>query len=215
VRWHDASRVLGGLSLLSLLMTAEAKATLGGPDTAEVLGVVTGQGRVYFQIVGHNESGAPPEIWSFDLRGRTAWLPIREEWSVEAGTSGGFQRDYRRRLATLRARLTPLRPLRSDAISFHYVSVRSDTMVSIHDTLARFLLSGRLTWEGTSAPVMIRCYNTARADLIRGFEVPGEHRAIAIVSFIGIPWEGGYVLQVPVLLGEASAPRRWLSFTRR
>jgi len=198
---------------LVVLCAGAARATVGGADVIEVLGWDATAQKVYVAQHYRGESGYPPAIASFDLKGAGAGAAVVEPWSV-SDTLGAAE--YARRDRALRTRLAPLPPAPA-------VSIFDFTRVLARDTVEvgggrwprlRVLASRlRADWDGAFE---VTAYRDPSVRVLSLHPIPGHAERLAIVSFLGIPWEGGYETQVPVVIPARADTLRlaWKPFRR-
>ena len=58
-------------------------------------------------------------------------------------------------------------------------------------------------WRLGQTRYRVTTYRSPTVVVPRIFEIPGRSERVAVLSFTGIPYEGGYECQVPVLVAPA------------
>lgn len=68
-------------------------------------------------------------------------------------------------------------------------------------------------WDGS---LEVQTYQDSTVRVVSVHPVPGHRERLAIISFVGIPYEGGYETQIPMLIGSSlQRPRiEWAPFRR-
>ena len=173
-----------------------AWASHGGPEVAVPLGWDPVDRKVFFSIEHHDES--EPDFGStviYFTRSDSSWAgPARVRWSHSPDDSL-FQSEMKK----LRRRLRPLEEESGPAI-FQYMHVLSvDTLKSEYwGPIARYRLEVSDGVCGCRFEVTALTEPSVR--LIRRFRVPGKEYRFGILSFLGIPYETIYEVQIPVVL---------------
>jgi hypothetical protein len=83
-----------------------------------------------------------------------------------------------------------------------------DTLRTRHENVPRFVVSVVLPHAFVDEPLEIGTLRDPDVRVLAIHPIPGRSEWLAIVSFVGIPAEGGYEVQMPVLLGTGGAVRR-------
>ena len=183
---------------------APASATIGGPALAEVLGMDSGAQQIVVAIHHVDETGRLPTFWMFDLRSATPARPQRLEWSVadEGDTL------VERREAALRVRLRPLKehvPLGS--ITLTDAAVPYDSTSTGDGVYRRYSIPLYFMEEpqGLHNPFRVISLDPAphAIRILREYAIGGHDATLVILSWAGVPNEGGYEIQLPVLIGES------------
>lgn len=210
-RWAVAIGRCVAAGATTCLLVSPVLGSLGGPDLVEVLGWDPADRKVYVAQHYRGESGYPPAIASFDLKSASPGRRVVLSWSV--GTDG---KEYDRRARQLRSRLQPLpaTPAASMFTRTQVVGLDTVEVAGIRWPRYRILLQ-RLDndWPGT---LEVRTYRDPSVRVLSLRPIPGEKLQLGIVSFLGIPYEGGYETQTPVLLGNTPDTTRveWSPFRR-
>jgi len=184
---------------VALGLPASADATVGGPVTVEVLGVDPRDTSVYYVERDGSEGHAAPRLFRLRAAGPRPRMAERVAWERTYADAGEWEEAWRAgepRFAAIHDRLVPLIELPV-----------SDVEVELECARGRHA-RGRLR----GASIVAR---SIRLDLVRGCDahvralalVPGTDDAIAIVRYLGIPFEGGYDRE-RVVLARHRAVRR-------
>lgn len=196
-------RFVLALALLAL-QSSLALATVGGPTLCDVLGYDARAQRVYFTLTSWDESGGPERLLYFDLASATPARPVAMP-APPAGAGADPARARARELAALRARLKPLPEER--AVS-SFVPLGAWTVLdSVRFEGGRRPRWVAEVWSGADGdrhrPRMTSLDASPHAVReLRRWRLPLERRWLVIWSAELDPWEGGYEMQFPVLLGD-------------
>jgi hypothetical protein len=189
------------LSLLWLLAVEPAAASLGGPDLCEALGWDRATKEAYFAIHHVGDSGLPPTVVRLRLDGPDTVGCQPLAWSKGAGDS-----TYQANRRQLTRKLTPL-------VEYQWTTMPSLAQVVSRDSLAR-AGDGRYTryrarafFAGHEGTVEAITYVDPSVRMIRAYHVPEVGVMIGVFSFLGIPYEGGYEVQVPALVPSKRGSR--------
>jgi hypothetical protein len=204
----NRSRVaLASLLVLGLVIgTRPSFATVGGPEIAEILGWDPIRHEVFFQLHDLGDADSGPSIGFFALDGPRSGVATYPKWST-----GDCEDDSTcaERLAHLRRRLRPLKEVIAPSIPYLSPPADREILSTEGQGFIRYVvhLAGlRYVWQGRAEVVT---YGDSVVRVVRVHSIPGRGELVLTLSFVGMPMEGGYEVQVPVLLtGEkASLPR--------
>lgn len=171
------------LSLLAATLPSAASATVGGPNGFEVWGVDAKAQKLLLKESIGGESGEF-RLWTFDLKAPGA-APVIAPLADGAKPPAGLEKTSR--LALNEATLAG--------------TIASQSLAPTVDSLIhRFDLKVEVTWATARASVALVAYRTATVQLVDVHGLPGGRCALVLVSTMGKPEEGGYALQVPVLV---------------
>ncbi len=198
--------IWAGLALLC--SSALVLATVGGPDLAEPLGYEPRTGDVFFRIISMNESGYAPSVLRLKGRGVNRFMPL--DWSVEVSEDSM----YRARLKSVTRGLRPLRERLTTTIPQLSQVVLLDTLRRHGSNWPRYRTSVRWFNGACEGRVTAETFLDPSLRMIRLYEVPASDRLIGVFSFLGLPYEIGYEVQVPILLPARDsvvvAERSWI-----
>ena len=123
-------------------------------------------------------------LWAFDLKAPKA-APVITSLEGEGKVPAGLETPAR--LALNEVQLAG--------------SITGQSLTSVQESLIhRFDLKVELTWSTARVAVAFVAYRTPTVTLVDAYLLPGGRCALALVSATGKPAEGGYALNVPVLL---------------
>lgn len=187
-----------------LLAASAASATVGGPTLCEVLGLDPAARRVYFTLTSWDESGGPERIFYYDLGSATPAKPVPLASPARAaGADPGAARAAE--IAALRKRLRPL-PEAGPWSSFvpHTAWEVLDSVRCESGLRPRWVATVMSGADGDGRrPRMTSLDPSPHAVReLRRYRLPLEGRWLAVWSAELDPWEGGYEIQLPVMLGE-------------
>jgi hypothetical protein len=153
---------------------------------------------MFFRIVHGAETGNAPAILRLRLDDPAPRFHALA-WTVDAMEDSS----YRLKERQITRRLRPLQERLSTTVAEHQQVLTSDTLENIYGRWPRFRV--RVSWfnGACEGSVEATTYRDPSIRLLRIFQVPGRKDQIGVFSFIGIPVETGYEVQVPLLL-----PRR-------
>lgn len=191
--------------LLALFPVPAAFATVGGPTLCEVLGYEARTQRVYFTLTSWDESGAPERVLYFDLASGTPARPLPlPEPKYAPGTDVN-----RARAAELAALRRKLAPLAEDPQWTSFVPIRGgwqpfDSLRCEDGMRPRYVATVSSGRDPDQHPVRMTSLDNSPHALrqLRSYRLPQDRRSLVIWSAELDPWEGGYEIQLPVMLGE-------------
>ncbi len=170
-----------------------------GPHTMDPIGYDPGEGSLYLLEHLDDESADPPRLHLLHARGQHAGRMVCLD---EGGAA-----DFEGRLAALRARLVELRPLQRSrfALSTRVVKRRALRLYPDELPIRKFTLRIHARALGSriasiGATTEVDAYLRPRVRLVEAWRVPGERLAVAILSWVGIPFELGHEKQTALLL---------------
>jgi len=178
-----------------------------GPHTLDALGFDPEEHRLYLLEHFDDESGDLPQLHFMHTRGHHMGrlVPLR---SWYRGDPIDVEAQFENNLEQLMARLRPLRALPLDlmALRTRVVKRRALRLFSDQPPIRKFEL--RLTVRprdmepisSLGGNTVVTAYLRPRAHLVEAFRIPGEHLAVAIVAYVGIPFEVGYEKHAALLV---------------
>lgn len=181
--------------------------TCAGSHSLDPLGYEPEEHRLYLLEHFEDESGDLPQLHFMHARGHHIGrlVPVRHWY---CGDAEEVEAAFEGRLAELRSRLLPLRPIPAEelvlttrvvkrrALRLHPDSApirKYDLRLSVRPLHSEAIssLGGR---------TVVTAYLRPRARISEAFRVPGERLAVAIVSYVGIPFELGYEKDAALLV---------------
>jgi len=172
-----------------------------GPHTMDPLGYAPAEGSLYLLEHFDDESGDQPRMHVLHVRGPHVGRMV----VVDGGATG--ERDFEDRLAALRARLVELRPLPRDrfALSTRVVRRRALRLYPDEMPIRKYTLRIHVRALGNriasiGATTEVEAYLRPRVRLAEAWRVPGERFAVAVISWVGIPFELGHDKQTALLV---------------
>lgn len=178
-----------------------------GPHTLDVLGFAPEEHRLYVLEHYDDESGDLPQLHFMHTRGHHMGrlVPVRSWYEGELAQVEG---EFEGRLSVLLTRLRPMRPLPISTLSLRtrVVKRRALRLYPDRPPIRKFEL--RLTVRpgdvdlvaSLGGHALVTAYLRPRAHLVEAFRIPGERLAVAVVSYVGIPFEVGYEKQAALLV---------------
>ncbi len=200
---------LGAILVLVLghaLHAVPGWAYTGGAIRAQVVGLEPGTGRVFYYRTFHDESGAGPEVWFFDLNGENPEQPKRAP--ALDGPDDGCRHGGENINEAWRSLSPKLRPLSSCTQFDLRISLSSDSVGT--DSLWQSpIFEGHLAIEGRgigqSCNLTIFCEPMIVIRVL--YAIPDRTEAIAVVSYIGRAY-GCEEVEQPILLTDVHSNTR-------
>ena len=183
------------LTLVIVAVAANvAWATTGGPYLSESMGWNPKTGEVFFRIHVMGESGYAPVI----VRLSSRKLPLEFEampWSREA-YAGSEDSAYAVQVRKIERNLLPLEPESGCSTIPSWTQVmEADSVSNKYFEARRYRV--RAYFGCAFGTVQAFVFREPSIRLLRTYRLPGTSVAVGLFSFIGIPHEGGYEVQVP------------------
>lgn len=189
-----------GIALLLTSLGTSARATVGGPETLDVLGYDPVDHKVVLLRTCHDESGRPREVLSFVLRSSHPDRLAKESWYRER--EGSMTPMDPEQFILYSKRLIPLEAPRG---TYEVLLKVTEKGVDSLATFAwgtvvrtRFALGVRLA--DRSAQFADTSHYERPIGLLGVYDIPGESASLAIVRYCRIPYEGGYTVDQGLLL---------------
>lgn len=191
-------RLLVALMLVTLCVPSLARATTGGPNSFQVLGVDSKAGKLFLKESVGGESG-DFRLWTLDLKAPAA-APVIAAFKP-ASVPAGLEQPTQLALNEL-------------ALSGQIVA---QSLVAQETTLLhKFDLKVELAWNGAKVSVDLVGYRHPTVNVVGAMALPGNRCALGLVSSMGKPEEGGYELQKPVLVcSDKALPNTKLDAVRQ
>lgn len=201
-----------GTTAASTLGTSAIR-TCGGPQLLEVLGYHPVEGRVYFLEHYHDDSGDLPQLLYMHTGGPHMGriVPVRSWYegahmAPEAASFGAQQ--FTTRLAELRAALEPMHRVAYHdwRLTTRVIRRRALRVYPDHPPIRKFELRLRVasksggTISSIGAQTEVTAYLRPRAEVSAVYAIPNGHQHVAVLSYVGIPFEVGYEKNTALLL---------------
>lgn len=172
-----------GLGLHGVVLPSPALAYTGGPIEASVIGIEPVESKVFYVLTSEDESGRPPQIWYFNLKGSDPTRAIRArslEWPNDG--TGGWQ-PITEAWRNLSARLTPLPPRREFSIG---LSLEADS-VGVDSSYHTACYEGHLVVKalGVTRVLDLVMYCESTVKLSGVYEIPGRPEIVVVFSYRG------------------------------
>jgi len=187
---------------------APARGSTGGPELTEAMGYDPRTHEVFFKQIHWNEAASRPTVYCLRPgHGPRLFAPL--PWSIGEDVDSA----YTARVAALARRLRPLKERVWGTVPGTATIEVSDSVDAIGIPKRRFRV--RVGWfDGPAAgQIRVTTYRDPAVRIVRWYDVPGSKDAIGVVSFVGMPTEGGFEQQVPVVVPgeheELTIPELW------
>jgi len=178
-----------------------------GPHTLDPLGYDPAERKLYLLEHFDDESGDLPQLHVLHTHGAHAGrvVPLSSWYS---GDPAAVEADFETRLAALRERLVELRPIPRVrfAIATRVVKRRALRLYPDETPIRKFTLRinvrplGARGITSIGATAEVDAYLRPRARLAETWRIPGERLAVAVVAWVGIPFELGFEKQTALLV---------------
>jgi hypothetical protein len=180
---------------------------ISGAHELDVLGFDPTERKLYLLEHYNDDSGDLPQLFFTHTRGRHVGRlhPVRSWYD---GASAIVEDEFQTRLDALRARLVEVEPMMRGSLRLTTRVVKRRALRLRRDAapIRKYALQLTVRAAGNSAitPMGVRTEVTAylrpKAQLQEAYQIPGERVAVAIVSYVGIPFDVGHDKQVALLL---------------
>jgi hypothetical protein len=201
-----AFAIATGIAACSAL--APACASTGGPELSEPMGYDPRTHEVFFKQIHWNEGGYRPAVYRLRQgHGPRLFEPVW--WSIGENVDSA----YRARVAALARRLKPLKERVWGTVPGTATIEMSDSVDAVGIPKRRYRV--RVGWFAGPAMGQLRVttYRDPAVRIVRWYNIPESRDVIGVVSFLGMPTEGGYEQQVPVVVPgeheELTIPEFW------
>ena len=189
-------------------------ATVGGPETIEILGADTPDQKIYFLRHYHDQSGRLPTLYYFKLNTHTPHMPVEVTSIYPKMDSTNFKSASRktlREITKIKKRLIPVNELPIKHSQFKVLKQSTSTgnfwvnvpEEKVKKQLTRYEIQN--LWKKTrynSNIGVLTSYLQKPIKIIKIIQSPDVMKPsqIAIVQYLGIPTETGYFKEDAVLL---------------
>jgi hypothetical protein len=182
------------LALCGLLFPDLAHATTGGPETLEILGYDPNDDKVFFKRDFHDEGDERPRVEYIAFKGKAAGkLVVVKSWKRE---------EFETRLEDLRKRLMPLEFLPLADFLLEKRTLKKIQHLQPHfDPRPGLLLSVVVKGKKQRGQRSVKSYANPKnpVELVAVVRIP-KRGSVALIRYIGIPYEFGYAVDMPVVL---------------
>lgn len=199
---------IGCIGFLGVILLVQlAGASTGGADLCAPLGWDRATKEAFFAIRHKGESGLPPTVVRLRLGGPDTVGCDRLPWS----TGSGLDSTYNTRLRQLTRKLTPLEEDPWTTMPSLPQIASRESLVAIGDgRYTRYRVSAR--FGGRDGTIEAITYVDPTVRMVRHYSFRELQMSIGVFSFIGIPSEGGYEVQVPAVIPSKRGTRTVLQW---
>ena len=180
---------------------------LSGAHELDVIGFDPAEHKLYVLEHYNDDSGDLPQLFFMHTRGRHAGrlIPVRDWYQ---GDTTDVEAEFQVRLDALCERLVDVEPTMRGGLGLttRVVKRRALRLQRDEAPIRKYTLQLTVRAAGNSAitPMGVRTEVTAylrpKAQLVESYMIPGERMAVAIVSYVGIPFDVGHDKQAALLL---------------
>jgi hypothetical protein len=192
-------------------LTSDTDPSTVGPHTLDPLGFHPGTGALYLLEHFEDETGDLPALYVMHTHGSHVgrMTPVRSWYQ---GDAAEVEARFEERLAALRADLVELdqTPPSSLQLDTRVVKRRALRLFPGEPPIRKYELrltvrpsqTGRRpsTLSSLGASTSVTGYLRPRARLVDSYQIPGEQLALAVVEYVGIPFELGHTKEAALLV---------------
>lgn len=197
------------LILSSLLLPKLSFATVGGPQNIEVLGYESKEQKVYLLRHYQDGRGRLPQLYYYQFKNNPHPEKIIQVNSLYINPktqkidydqpSTQFNKD----LQKIKKRLQPLLALPKQNIQIRIMSKKVSKEKSWYDSeqyIAKYSYKYQLKSQNFNSKIYRAVAYRNGLTLSQAYKIPHQQKKLAIVRYLGIPFETGYTVEDPVLL---------------
>lgn len=188
--------------LILLLLTPDfSLTTTGGPQEIRLLGYMEDERKVYWLTYFRDEAGRLPQLSYIDFSTGVPFTPVVD--TLWMGEIQPYHMEmFVKRLAALKSQLVPLHEDMADsiAVTARILKISSYTVPNESYQVRQFDMAIMLRSGILKGTEKITAYVDKRVGASQWRRIPNERYGIAVFSYTGIPWEGGYSKDIVVAL---------------
>lgn len=185
-------------------------ATVGGPQTIQILGYEATAQKIYLQQHYHDQSGQLPTLYYYQLNSKkpSQLIEVKSIYQKPFKNPVQAEQQFQSAVNQIQQRLQPLKrlPLRTAKLTVVSKQQRYGDFWNYHHPDDAFKLyqhtqKYRIQHQNFLSPIQQTISYTDSSLKLQQLLVTTDRKAqIAVVSYLGIPFESGYMKQDPVLL---------------
>lgn len=182
-------------------------ATVGGPQEIEILGYETKEQKIYVLKHFYDARGRLPQLYYYQLNAKNPQQLIEVKSIYLHPISKKIDYDqepthFNQQLKQIKNRLQKLTPLLAQDLELQILSAQAKKPSSQQNFIQKvsYHYQYRVAWNQQMSLLTTATSYHPHLKIRQAFQIPKQNMSIAIVRYLGIPFETGYHQEETVLL---------------
>ena len=184
-------------------------ATVGGPQNIEILGYESQDQQVYLLKHYHDGRGRLPQLYYYQFKNNKTPEKIIQVNSLYINPKTqkiDYDQNsqlFDQKILNIKNRLQPLIKLAPNTVKAHVLNKITSKEKSWYDP-NKFIPKYTYTYQLTSKNYQSQKHQALAyrhgISISQVYKIPHQQKVLAVVKYLGIPFETGYTLESPILL---------------
>ena len=193
------------LCYISMLLPMLSHATVGGPQSIEVLGYDASEQKVYLLRHFYDGRGRLPQLYYYLLTSRTPQqqIGVRSLYINPQTQQIDVDQDpqkFNQALEKIKNRLQMLQPIPHQTLQLKILQRKQKLINVSNTTIRQYQYRYQLKRSGLYSPVVTAYSYTPKIEMSQSYLIPNHNKIIAVVKYQGIAMEGGYWIEDALIL---------------
>ncbi|MFH7766509.1 aminotransferase [Acinetobacter sp. BSP-28] len=192
-----------------ILLPCTSFATVGGPQNIEVLGYEGKEQKVYVLKHYLDGRGRLPQLYYYQFKNNTQpekLIQVNSLYINPKTKQIDYDQDSQRfdkEVAKIKKRLTPLVPIPKQSIKIQVLKKTPSKEKSWYDPqqyIPKYTYKYQLSNKTLKSQIHQAIDYRHGLSISQAYKIPQQQKILAVVKYLGIPFETGYTIEDPVLL---------------
>ena len=192
-----------------ILLPCTCFATVGGPQNIEVLGYESKEQKVYLLKHYLDGRGRLPQLYYYQFKNSQQPAKLIQVNSLYINSKtrkidyDQDSRQFDKEIAKIKKRLNPLAPLPKSSIKIQVLKKITSKEKSWYDPkeyIPKYTYTYQLSSKSLKSQIHQAIDYRHGLSISQVYKIPRQQKILAVVKYLGIPFETGYSIEDPVLL---------------
>ncbi|WP_291354606.1 aminotransferase [Acinetobacter sp. UBA3106] len=197
------------LSLGLILLPCTSFATVGGPQKIEVLGYESKEQKVYLLRHYQDGRGRLPQLYYYQFKNNKQpekLIQVNSLYINPKTKKIDYDQDSRlfdKEVAKIKKRLIPLMAIPKQSVKIQVLKKTSSKEKSWYDSkeyIPKYTYQYQLSNKTLKSQIHQAIDYRNGLNISQAYKIPQQQKILAVVKYLGIPFETGYTIEDPVLL---------------
>lgn len=196
------------LAVPIIFASLHCHATLGGPETIQVLGYENKEHKLYLLRHFEDERGRLPQLYYYQLNSKTPekLIEVKSLYLNPKTKEIDYDQDgqkFEKDLSQIQKRLTPLIKDDSSATQIKMINNKVHQVPAWHtlsEKIPQYTITYQLQMPYYESKIQEAISYDKQLKITQKYRIPNENKKLVIIQYLGIPMETGYNIEDPVLL---------------
>lgn len=196
-------------ALSLILLPCTCFATVGGPQNIQVLGYEGKERKVYLLKHYLDGRGRLPQLYYYQFKNTQhpeKLIQVNSLYINPKTRKIDYDQDSRqfdKEIAKIKKRLNPLAPLPQSGIKIQVLKKITSKEKSWYDPkqyIPKYTYTYQLSSQNLKSQIHQAIIYRYGLSISQAYKIPQQQKILAVVKYLGIPFETGYTIEDPVLL---------------